>query len=46
MKLIEEYCIKDVEITRDLFLFGKNNGYVKYKSKGKGVQELKVDWTV
>jgi len=46
MDLIEEYCIKDVEITRDLFLFGKENGYVKYKSKGKGVQELKVDWSV
>ncbi len=46
MDLIEEYCMKDVEITRDLFLFGKNNGYVKYKSKGKGVQELKVDWSV
>ena len=46
MDLIEEYCIKDVEITRDLFLFGKDNGYVKYKSKGKGVQELKVDWKV
>jgi DEAD/DEAH box helicase domain-containing protein len=45
MNLIEEYCIKDVEITRDLFLFGKENGYVKYKSKGKGVQELKVDWS-
>ena len=45
MDLIEEYCIKDVEITRDLFLFGKENGYVKYKSKGKGVQELKVDWS-
>lgn len=42
---IVEYCIQDVQITRDLFLFGQNNGYVKYSSKTKGPAELKVDWS-
>ena len=44
MDLIKEYCIKDVEITRDLYLFGKSNGYIKYKSKGKGIKKLNVNW--
>jgi DEAD/DEAH box helicase domain-containing protein len=44
MDQIIEYCIKDVEITRDLFLFGRNNGYVEYESKSKGVQKLPVEW--
>jgi len=46
MDKIVEYCIKDVEITRDLFLFGGKNGYVAYESRGKGIQRLSVDWAV
>lgn len=44
MDQIAEYCKKDVEITRDLYLFGEKNGYVKYQSKSGVVQELQVDW--
>ena len=39
-----EYCKHDVEITRDLFLYGECNGYVKYKTRSGIVKELKVDW--
>ena len=42
---IVEYCIQDVQITRDLFLFGQKHGHVKYSSKTKGPAELKVDWS-
>jgi DEAD/DEAH box helicase domain-containing protein len=28
---VKKYCQKDVEITRDLFYFAKENGYLKYK---------------
>ena len=41
-----EYCIKDVEVTRDLFLFGINNGYIEYQSKGRGTQRLNVEWNM
>ncbi len=41
---IIEYCKKDVEITRDLFLFGEKNGYVEYESRSKGRARLEVDW--
>ncbi|MEE9258039.1 MAG: ribonuclease H-like domain-containing protein [Nitrospinaceae bacterium] len=44
MDKIIEYCKKDVEITRDLFLFGEKNGYVGYKSKSGSLNQLKVDW--
>ncbi len=40
---IIEYCKKDVEITRDLFLYGVSHGYVKYSTR-KGVAKLPVNW--
>ena len=43
---IKEYCRRDVEITRDLFLFGVKNGYVAYLNKTRGVQQLEVEWHV
>lgn len=41
---IIEYCKMDVEITRDLFLFGEKHGFVKYQSKSGNLQQLSVDW--
>jgi DEAD/DEAH box helicase domain-containing protein len=37
-------CQLDVAITRDLFLFGEKNGYVKYKTRAGKIEDLKVDW--
>lgn len=31
--MIQQYCRKDVEITRDLFLFGLENGHFLFKNK-------------
>ena len=42
---IIQYCKMDVQITRDLFLFGAENGYVEYTSRSKkGQLRLNVDW--
>lgn len=41
---IMEYCRKDVEITRDLFLFGKQNGYLLFKNKAGKAVRLPVNW--
>ena len=41
---IIEYCKQDVEITRDLFLYGQSNGYVKYSTRSGVAKDLKVDW--
>lgn len=41
---IIQYCRQDVEITRDLYLFGEKNGFVRYQSRSGNPLELKVDW--
>ena len=41
---IVKYCKKDVQITRDLYLFGKQNGYVLFRNKAKQIVRLPVSW--
>ena len=41
---IIEYCKQDVEITRDLFLYGESHGYVKYSTRSGVAKDLKVEW--
>ena len=41
---IIEYCKQDVEITRDLFLYGESHGYVKYSTRSGVAKDLEVDW--
>jgi DEAD/DEAH box helicase domain-containing protein len=44
---IIEYCKMDVKITRDLFLFGADNGFVEYTNRSKTAKNrLTVDWTL
>ena len=44
MDKIIEYCKQDVEITRDLFLYGESHGYVKYSTRSGVAKDLKVEW--
>ena len=41
---IIQYCKQDVEITRDLFLFGEKHDFVKYQSRSGKPLQLEVDW--
>ena len=41
---IIEYCSKDVEITRDLFLFGVKNGFLLFKNKAGNAVRCPVDF--
>jgi len=43
--LIEQYCRRDVEVTRDVYLFGKRNRYVLYRDRDGKQLRLPVDWT-
>ena len=43
---IIKYCRQDVEITRDLFLYGESHGYVKYCTRSGKVKDLTVDWKI
>ena len=42
--LIEEYCVRDVEITRDVYLFGLKNGYLLFANKAGDVVRCPVDF--
>jgi DEAD/DEAH box helicase domain-containing protein len=45
LDLVEAYCRKDVELLRDLYLFGRREGYVLYRDRGRGKQrKLPVAW--
>ncbi len=44
LDLVEEYCRADVELLRDLYLFGRRMGYLVYRdAEGRRVR-LAVDW--
>lgn len=41
---IAKYCQQDVEVTRDVYLFGIENKFVFYEDKESGIQKITVDW--
>ncbi|MCF8026005.1 MAG: hypothetical protein K9K82_11040, partial [Desulfobacteraceae bacterium] len=41
---IISYCTKDVEITRDLFLLGKRQGYLLFENKAGKKVRIPVNW--
>ena len=41
---IIHYCKQDVEITRDLYLYGEEHGYVNYQSRSGNPLQLEVNW--
>jgi DEAD/DEAH box helicase domain-containing protein len=47
MSKLTEYCRHDVAITRDLFLYGLEKGYLVFKKKKENTRlRLKVDWNL
>jgi len=44
IKEIIDYCRHDVEITRDLYLFGREKKYLLFKNKAKKIVRIPVDW--
>jgi len=44
MDLIEEYCRKDVDITRRLYLYGKDKGYLLYRDRNQRAMRVQVSW--
>jgi DEAD/DEAH box helicase domain-containing protein len=41
---IIHYCKQDVEITRNLYLYGEEHGYVNYQSRSGNPLQLEVNW--
>ena len=44
MDLVTKYCVKDVEITKNIFLFGMKNRYLLYERREGGVVRIVLDW--
>lgn len=41
---IVDYCRQDVTVTRDLYLFGRENGYLLFKNKAEMKVRIPVSW--
>ncbi|MDR2161826.1 MAG: DEAD/DEAH box helicase [Desulfovibrio sp.] len=41
---IEEYCRQDVILTRDLYLFGRDNGYLLFTNKAGKTVRVRASW--
>ena len=41
---IVDYCKMDVKLTRDLFLFGRQNRYLIFSNRGQKRMRVPVDW--
>jgi len=44
LDLIEEYCIQDVAITRDLYRYGCEHGYLLFTNKARQVVRVPISW--
>lgn len=44
MEKLAEYCKMDVEVTRRIYEFGCENGFVQYYTRLGSIQKVKVNW--
>ncbi|HEX9942171.1 MAG TPA: DEAD/DEAH box helicase [Thermoanaerobaculia bacterium] len=45
LDLVEQYCRRDVEILRDLYLHGRREGFLLYRDRRRDVRlKLRVEW--
>lgn len=44
MDLLVDYCMKDVELTRNLYFFGRKNKFLLFNNKKFGKMRISVDW--
>ncbi len=45
IQMIADYCKQDVEVTRDVFLYGLEKGELLYDDKEAGIKTVRVDWS-
>lgn len=44
LQMITDYCKQDVEVTRDVFLFGVHHKQIYYEDRIEGIKPIVVDW--
>lgn len=45
LKKLADYCLKDVQITRDLYDFGREHGFVKFLNRWNELIEARVNFS-
>ena len=45
LEKLQNYCEADVILTRDLYDFGKKNGFLKYKDKWNDSVRVEIDFS-
>ncbi len=45
LDLVRDYCQKDVEVTKNLFLYGVEHGEVRFERSGE-IAKVNVDWSL
>ncbi len=45
LKQIADYCTQDVEVTRDVYLFGVQHKHIYYEDRVEGIKSVAVDWS-
>ena len=41
---IIDYCLQDVKVTRDIFQYGRQNGFVKIQRSEENISQVPVQW--
>lgn len=44
LKMIADYCVQDVAVTRDVYLYGLEHNELLYIDKQSGIQKMKINW--
>ena len=45
LQMIADYCKMDVQVTRDVYLYGRDKGNILYVDKTLGLKTIAVDWS-
>ncbi len=41
---IIDYCLQDVKVTRDVFQFGRQNGFIRIQNSEENIAQVSVQW--
>ena len=44
LESLKKYCLQDVKVTKDLYDFGLEHGYIKYFDKNGFLRQADIDW--
>lgn len=45
LQMIADYCQVDVQVTRDVYIYGRDNGSISYIDKALGLKKIEVQWS-